>query len=307
MLGRLDPANFANGTMSARRRQGACGGRTGSAKSFGLATEAMAQGIIDIINAKMADAIRTITIRRGIDPRDFSLVAYGGAGPAQAAALAEQLEIGEVIVPVMPGAFSAWGMLQTDVRHDLKMTYYGFWDRIDAGDLEKQYSALEAEGREYLRKEGLDDEDISFQRFADFRYHGQEYVLTIPVPEGAVEMAAVRKSFDVAYDRQYGHSSPDYRIEVANLRVAALGRLKRPGIADPVLEGAGPARGRKVYFGGRQYDTAIIERAGIPLGGVVAGPAIIEEPTATTLVPYDWQAEVIAGGHMTLTRKAKEV
>ena len=236
VLGRLDSANFAGGTMTldvAKARAAV----DELADAFGLSTEAMAQGIIDIINAKMADAIRTITIRRGIDPRDFALVAYGGAGPAQAAALAEQLEIGEVIVPVMPGAFSAWGMLQTDVRHDLKMTYYGFWDRIDAADLEKQFSALEADGREYLRKEGLDDEDISFERFADFRYHGQEYVLTISVPEGAIEMDAVRKSFDVAYDRQYGHSSPDYRIEVANLRVAALGRLKRPGIADLMLEG----------------------------------------------------------------------
>jgi N-methylhydantoinase A len=254
----------------------------------------------------MADAIRTITIRRGIDPRDFSLVAYGGAGPAQATALAEQLEIGEVIVPVMPGAFSAWGMLQTDVRHDFKMTYYGYWDRIDPSDLEKQFAGLEAEGRDYLRREGLEDADISFERFADFRYHGQEYVLTIPIPRGGIDMTEVRKSFDVAYDRQYGHSSPDYRIEVANLRVAALGRLKRPGIADPAPEKAGPARSRKVYFGGRQHDTAILQRAGVRLGAVVPGPAVIEEPTATTLVPHDWQAEVISGGHMTLKRRAKE-
>jgi N-methylhydantoinase A len=251
----------------------------------------------------MADAIRTITIRRGIDPRDFALVAYGGAGPAQAAALAEQLDIGEVIVPVMPGAFSAWGMLQTDVRHDFKMTYYGYWEQVGAADVERQFASLEADGRDYLRREGLDDDDISFERLADFRYHGQEYVLTIPIPSGAIDMTAVRRSFDEAYDRQYGHSSPDYRVEVANLRVAALGRLKRPGIADPIVTPRSADRSRKVYFGGRQHDTAIVERSGIPLGGIVAGPAIIEEPTATTLVPDNWQAEVIAGGHMTLKRK----
>jgi N-methylhydantoinase A len=302
VLGRLDSANFAGGTMTldvarARKAVSRLGDR------FGLSTEAMAQGIIDIINAKMADAIRTITIRRGIDPRDFALVAYGGAGPAQAVALAEQLDIGEVIVPVMPGAFSAWGMLQTDVRHDFKMTYYGYWEQVDQGDLERQFANLEADGRDYLHKEGLKDEDISFERLADFRYHGQEYVLTIPIPEGAIDMAAVRRSFDEAYDRQYGHSSPDYRVEVANLRVAALGRLKRPDIADPLVSPQGPARSRKVYFGGKEHDTAIVERTGIPIGGIVAGPAIIEEATATTLVPDNWQAEVIAGGHMTLKRK----
>ncbi|BCH35483.1 5-oxoprolinase [Mesorhizobium sp. L-8-10] len=302
VLGRLDSANFAGGTMTldvARAREAVA--RLGD--RFGLSTEAMAQGIIDIINAKMADAIRTITIRRGIDPRDFALVAYGGAGPAQAVALAEQLDIGEVIVPVMPGAFSAWGMLQTDVRHDFKMTYYGYWDQVDPTDLELRFAGLEGDGRDYLRREGLKDEDISFERLADFRYHGQEYVLTIPIPEGAIDMAAVRRSFDEAYDRQYGHSSPDYRVEVANLRVAALGRLKRPAIADPLVSSEGPARSRKVYFGGREHDTAIVERSGIPTGGVVAGPAIIEEATATTLVPDNWQAEVIAGGHMTLKRK----
>ncbi|BCH27525.1 hydantoinase/oxoprolinase family protein [Mesorhizobium sp. L-8-3] len=302
VLGRLDSANFAGGTMTldvARAREAVA--RLGD--RFGLSTEAMAQGIIDIINAKMADAIRTITIRRGIDPRDFALVAYGGAGPAQAVALAEQLDIGEVIVPVMPGAFSAWGMLQTDVRHDFKMTYYGYWDQVDPTDLELQFAGLEGDGRDYLRKEGLKDEDISFERLADFRYHGQEYVLTIPIPEGAIDMAAVRRSFDEAYDRQYGHSSPDYRVEVANLRVAALGHLKRPAIADPLVSSEGPARSRKVYFGGREHDTAIVERSGIPIGGVVAGPAIIEEATATTLVPDNWRAEVIAGGHMTLKRK----
>jgi N-methylhydantoinase A len=302
VLGRLDSANFAGGTMTldrelARKAVGALGVR------FGMSTEAMAQGIIDIINAKMADAIRTITIRRGIDPRDFSLVAYGGAGPAQAVALAEQLEISEIIVPVMPGAFSAWGMLQTDVRHDFKMTYYGFWDRIDRDDLEAKFASLEADGKDYLLREGIDADAISYERFADFRYRGQEYVLTIPVPPGAIDMAAVRRSFDEAYDRQYGHSSPDSSVEVANLRVAALGRLKRPGIADPVVTEAGPKKSRKVIFNGHEHDTAIIDRATLPIGTTVPGPAIIEEATATTILPDNWQATVIAGGHMTLTRK----
>lgn len=302
VLGRLDSANFAGGSMTldtgkAREAASALG------EKFGLSTEAMAQGIIDIINAKMADAIRTITIRRGIDPRDFALVAYGGAGPAQAVALAQQLDIGEVIIPVMPGAFSAWGMLQTDVRHDFKMTYYGFWSQIDPADLAESFARLEAEGRDYLHEEGFDDSDISFERFADFRYHGQEYVLTIPVPAGAIDMAAVRASFDEAYDRQYGHSSPDAAVEVANLRVAALGTLRRPGIPDPAVSARAAQRSRKVWFDGAEHDTAILSRDGIAAGETVEGPAIIEEATATTLLPPGWRAEIIAGGQLLLKRR----
>lgn len=302
VLGRLDSSNFAGGSLTldvdkAREAVSALGER------FGMSTEAMAQGILDIINAKMADAIRTITIRRGIDPRDFALVAYGGAGPAQAAALAAQLDIKDVIIPVMPGAFSAWGMLQTDVRHDFKMTYYGFWDQIDRADLEEKFANLEADGRDYIGKEGFRDADMGFERFADFRYHGQEYVLTIPVPSGPIDMQAVRTSFDEAYDRQYGHSSPDAQIEVANLRVAAMGKVERPGIPDPTASQKTAPRSRRVFFGGEAHDTAIVDRAGLAVGEVTPGPSIIEEPTATTLVPVGWHAEVITGGHLLLSRQ----
>ncbi|MDN2583816.1 hydantoinase/oxoprolinase family protein [Aquibium sp. ELW1220] len=302
VLGRLDSSNFAGGSMTldkdkAREAVGALGAR------FGFSTEAMAQGIIDIINAKMADAIRTITIRRGIDPRDFALVAYGGAGPAQAVALAQQLDIREVVIPVMPGAFSAWGMLQTDVRHDFKMTYYGFWHQIDAADLAEKFAALEAEGTGYLEKEGFTSAEISFERFADFRYHGQEYVLTIPVPAGAIDMAAVRASFDEAYDRQYGHSSPEAQVEVANLRVAALGTLARPGIPDPAVLGRTAPRDRRVYFDGVEHDAAVLNRDEFAKGEAIEGPAIIEEATATTILPPDWRAEVITGGQLLLTRR----
>ncbi|WP_136659482.1 hydantoinase/oxoprolinase family protein [Nitratireductor sp. XY-223] len=304
VLGRLDSANFSGGDMIldrtlAEKAVGALGAQ------FGMNPQEMAQGVIDIINAKMADAIRTITIRRGIDPRDFSLLAFGGAGPAQAAALAEELEIGEVIIPVHPGAFSAWGMLQTDVRHDFKETFYDFWDRVEPDDLEARFARLEAEGRAYLIDEGVGEAAIEFERSADFRYHGQEYVLTIPVPPGAIDMEATRRAFDGAYDRQYGHSSPDGRVEIANIRVAAIGRLDKPDSADPEPSEAGPARARMVYFSGREQETAIIDRAGLVAGSVTSGPAIIEEGTATTLVPPGWQAQVIAGGHLSVTRREK--
>ena len=301
VLGRLDGANFPGGKMKLDR-EAAAAALGGMGRIFGLTAEAMAQGVVDIINAKMADAIRTITVQRGIDPRDFSLVAFGGAGPAQAAALAEELQIGEVIVPVHPGAFSAWGMLQTDVRHDFKETLYGYWDLIRQEMLEDAYSALEEKGRAFLAKEGIAHDAISFERGIDFRYYGQEYVLTIPVPPGPMDMDAVRRSFDVAYERQYGHSSPENRVEMANVRVAALGRLPRPEIAPPAALPARESRERDVIFSGERRATAILDRNGIGEGDIVRGPAIIEENTATTLVPPGWQAVPIKGGHLSLTR-----
>ena len=301
VLGRLDGANFPGGKMNLDR-EAATAALGGMGRTFGLTAEAMAQGVVDIINAKMADAIRTITVQRGIDPRDFSLVAFGGAGPAQAAALAEELQIGEVIVPVHPGAFSAWGMLQTDVRHDFKETLYGYWDLIGQKTLEEAYSALEEKGRAFLVKEGIADDAISFERGIDFRYYGQEYVLTIPVPPGPIDMDAVRRSFDVAYERQYGHSSPENRVEMANVRVVALGRLPRPEIAPPAAMPARARRERDVIFSGVRRATAILDRNGIGEGDIVLGPAIIEENTATTLVPPGWQAVPITGGHLSLTR-----
>ena len=301
VLGRLDDANFSAGKMKLDRAASVAAlERLGS--GFGLSAEAMAEGVVDIINAKMADAIRTITVQRGIDPRDFSLVAYGGAGPAQAAALADELGIGEVIIPVHPGAFSAWGMLQTDVRHDFKETLYGFWDQTDRETLVQAYRALEEEGRSFLEKEGIGDDDISFERGIDFRYFGQEYVLTIPVPGGFIDMNAVRRFFDVAYERQYGHSSPENRVEMANIRVAALGRLPRPTSAPPAPTKARRPGKRDVRFQGKVRETVILDRNSLCSGKVVHGPAIIEEDTATTLVPPDWQATVIAGGHVSLTR-----
>ena len=301
VLGRLDGSNFSGGEMALDRDAataalGAMGAR------FGMGAEAMAQGVVDIVNAKMADAIRTITVQRGIDPRDFSLVAFGGAGPAQAVALAEELQIKEVIIPVHPGAFSAWGMLQTDVRHDVKETLYSFWDLMTIDVLEAAFVRLANRGHDYLVAEGIDAGAISYARAIDFRYYGQEYVLTIPVPDGPIDMAAVRSAFDAAYQRQYGHSSPDNRVEMANIRLAALGRLPRPENAPPAPDAPRAPHTRDVFFDGTAQATAILDRNGITAGDVVEGPAIIEETTATTLLPPGWQARLIDGGHMALTK-----
>jgi N-methylhydantoinase A len=302
VLGRLDGANFSGGEMKLDR-DAAASALAALGSDFGMNAEEMAQGVIDIVNAKMADAIRTITIQRGIDPREFSLVAFGGAGPAQAAALAEELEISEVIIPVHPGAFSAWGMLQTDVRHDFKETLYSFWDMIEARTIETAFEGLEQKGRAFLSDEGITGDRVSFERAIDFRYYGQEYVLTIPLADGPIDMDRIRADFDAAYERQYGHNSPENRVEMANIRLAALGRLERPENAAPERETPRPAREREVWFAGQPRTTSIIDRNSIGDGDSVSGPAIIEEVTSTTLLPPGWTARLIEGGHMSLSKE----
>lgn len=300
VLGRLDSANFGGNIQL--DRDAATKALADMGESFGMDAHTMAQGVVDIVNAKMADAIRTITIQRGIDPRDFALVAFGGAGPAQAVALAEELQISEVIIPAHPGAFSAWGMLQTDMRHDFKETMYGFWDQIMVSDLTVAFDTLAETGNAYMQAENVAEANISFERGIDFRYHGQEYVLSIPVPDGPIDKDKIRHSFDVAYERQYGHSSPEGRVEMANIRLAAIGALPRPDTAEPMLQNSKSERSRDVYFAGSVQKTRILDRNALALGDSVAGPSIIEESTATTLLPPGWKATSIEGGHLSLVR-----
>jgi N-methylhydantoinase A len=173
---------------------------------------------------------------------------------------------------------------------------------MDPATLKAAFASLAETGREYLSSEGITPEAISYERSVDFRYHGQEYVMTIPLPSGTIDMAAVRASFDVAYERQYGHSSPEGRVEMANIRLAALGRRPRPVNAPPASVAARPPRERAVHFAGAPQKTVIPDRNGMTEGKVVSGPAIIEEGTATTLLPPGWQARLIVGGHMSQTR-----
>jgi N-methylhydantoinase A len=306
LLGRLNPDYFLGGAMTLDRDAAQRAIRTVAAQ-LGLDDEALAEGMLAVINAKMADAMRTITIRRGIDPRDYSLVAFGGAGPMHAVALAEELDITEVIVPWAPGTFSAWGMLQSDIRHDMARTFYAPLAATTPEAIEAIFSELEEQGREVLRAEEVPDERMSFVCTADMRYVGQEYFVNMVVPHDEPiserSVATMTERFHEAYQIRYGHSTPGAPLELVNLRVIAVGSLpgRVEGFQPAAAESVQPAR-RQVVFAGVAHDAAIFQRDCLPLGFAFTGPAIVEEETATTTVPPNWQGRVDHLGNLILTR-----
>ena len=308
-LGRMDPEYFLGGEMTLD--VGAAEEAIRSvAEKLDLSTEELAEGILAIINAKMAEAMRTITVEQGIDPREYSLVAFGGAGPMHAVALAEELEIGEVIVPPAPGTFSAWGMLQTDIRHDVTQTFYRPMDASVARDLESVYSELEGQARQVLREEDVPEERMELMRTADMRYVGQEYFVNVEIPEnGKVTgdaLGALDERFHAAYKTRYGHSTPGAPVEFVNLRVAALGELERETVGFRTGKGeALPEHElREVVFERKRLPAKIFRRDELPSGTSASGPLVMEEDTATTVVPPGWEIRVDDLGNVIVTREA---
>ena len=311
-LGRVDLGSFAGGEFLldadlALKAVGDLG------SGLGLDPLEMAEGILDVINAKMAQAIRTLTVERGIEPRDFALVAFGGAGPMHAAFLAAELEIDHILVPRFPGAFSAWGMLETHLRRDSARGFPFAHETADLEALGAIYEEISDEVSGQIRAEGVGEDAISLHHAIDARYIGQEYTLTIPVgPVGSLHdgrwRERMKSAFDDAHETRFGHSNADAPIEFVIARVTAFGDLGRaepsplaipPGRVEPEL--------RQVRFGGSAYKTPLFQRSDLAPETALDGPLIIAEPTATTVLPPDgWHLQVDAYGLITASRLGKE-
>ncbi len=294
VLGRLDAEHFLGGRM-ALDTEAASAALKPLATELGLTVLALAEGMLRIINAAMADAIRTITVKQGIDPREFSLVAFGGAGPMHAVALAHELEIPEVIVPWSPGTFSAWGMLQTDIRQDFTQSFYRPVDRLAGDEVLSSLRALERTGATALEEDGVETGRITFERAADLRYVGQEYSVNVPLPgDEPVDPRVAAVAFHEAHRARYGHAMPDASVEFVNLRVAAIGTISRwPWTRrPPPREGDGRLGQRTVVFDGVKHDTPALLRHGISASDRLAGPLLIHEDSATTVIPPGWKARV---------------
>lgn len=314
VLGRLDEHRRFGGEV--RMQPGlaqAAVGKLGAA--LGLGVQRMAEGILEVVNSQMANAIRTMTISRGIDPREFALVAFGGAGPMHAVFLAKELGIRRIIVPGAAGAFSAWGMLETEIRYDVAQTHIMPLKAIDAADLDRRFEAAEAELKGLLADEGVYSDRVRYIRSLDMRYAGQEHYITVALPEtGTVDEQALRQQFDSMYRGIFGHSNLAEDVELVNLRARAQGPLPHEGGAGKPVSAyrvaAGRAEGkaegvtRQVIFDGQAAATRFIERSAMTAGVPINGPVIIDEPSCTTVVPPGYRATELPAGHLLIEAEA---
>ena len=267
-----------------------------------MSVEALAHGIIEIANWNQANAIRQITIQRGIDPRAFALLSFGGAGPAQSPAVMELLGMQACIVPPNPGNLSAFGLLAVDWRTDRITTKVMHEDDVDLRVIAQIYRAMEQDAAATLARDGIDDARIRLVRGADVRYAGQSMEVRVAVPSGPIDatlLAATIDAFHAAHARTFGYNYlGQQKVELVNFCVSGFGLIERPTM--PKLETRGsaplPKSIRKVYFGSAFRDTPIYDRATLPPGHGLSGPAVIEEFGSTTVVFPSQRVAVDAQG-----------
>jgi len=283
VLGRIDAARFLGGTMPLDHAAAARAIDDTLGVPLGLARATAAAGVVRLADVKMALAVRSITTERGLDPRDYALVAYGGGGPLHAVAIARELGISRVVVPPSPSTFSAWGMLATDLRHDLVRTVLKPFERTDATWAEARYLEMQREIESILPPVG----EAVTHRAADLRYLGQEHTVTIAV-ESLGDWANLRSQFDEAHRRAYGYAAPDVEVQLLNLRLAVAFPLERPRLStlERSVGGAVPYETRKIYSM-RALDVQeyrVVPRERLRAGDAIEGPAAVEEAGTTTVI-----------------------
>ena len=271
-------------------------------EKLNISSTELAEGILSIINAKMADAIRTITVKEGIDPREFSLVAFGGAGSMHAVWLAQELEINEIIVPNDPGTFSAWGMLQTDIRRDLTVNFYQNFQSLEKEKLLENFNKLKDEAITLLKSENVIENDMSFSLTADMRYIGQEYYVNVDINE-PFDLNKINNNFHKTYEKQYGHSTPEGPSEFINLRLIATGKIKKTDSVKSIeVDKTIKDSKRIIIFNQKEYETKIYARQNIKINESFQGPAVIEESTATTVIPPNYLIVKDEFGNIIITK-----
>lgn len=263
----------------------------------------MARGVVDLAVMKMVSSIREISIERGFDPREHTLLAYGGAGPLHAALIARELSMSSVVVPRFPGNFSAVGLLMSDAVQENIGTCFVALEDAQENALERSFEKLEAPCAEQLRLGGLDE--IQSIRYADVRYVGQAFELTIPVSESKGWLKALGGDFHARYEARYGHCHPGDPIEIVNLRVRVSGMVDKLGwvktkTPSGSLDDALVER-RSVVFEEEVRDCPVFRRDSLPVDLEISGPAVIEEYGSNTLVPPGWTARQDAEGHLHLS------
>lgn len=280
------------------------------ADKLAISVEEAAEGIIKLANDNAAYAINLVSIQRGYDPRDFTLIAYGGSGPMFAPFIAEELEIGKILVPsIPPGVFSAWGMLNTDVRHSTIFTHITRLVESAEETLNKIYGDLEAEINETFRSEGL--ESSVLERYADIRYYGQEHTVRVPISGGVLkkdDLNNIIESFHQAHEREYEFKLPGALVEVVNYHVVGMRRVKKLELSELPAQSLRPEDAllteRSVFIKGGYETIPIYDRTKLSRGASLSGPAVLEDPTATIIVLHNQLASVDKFGNLLITRES---
>jgi N-methylhydantoinase A len=315
VLGRLDKDDFLGGGM--RLDDGAARRAIGQlADQLGLGELETAEGVLTIINSNMANAIRSRTVQKGVDPRDHALVAFGGAGPLHGAEVAALLQIPEVIVPPYPGITSAIGLLTTDLKYDSIRTEFQVRGAVDLRKLNGDFEAMQRDLLRQYEADGLDARDVVFTRAGDLRYVGQGYELRIPMPPGRIEESVLEEvwsQFHHAHEAEYGHAFVDSPIEIVNIRVNGIGQM--PKIGAPGAPEGGSFAMARVKTGdcvfrsnGRleAFATVFYQRRLLPVGQWFAGPAIILQTDSTTVVPPGCAAQCDVQGNLLIQVRDKQ-
>lgn len=315
VLGRLDKDNFLGGAMSldveaARKVVGEI------AERLDLSLDEAAAGIVTILNSNMANAIRSRTVQKGIDPRDFTLVAFGGAGPLHGAEVADMLGIPEVIVPAYPGITSALGLLTSDLKYDSIRTQFQVSTGLDLYRLNNDFLQMQEELLQQFEADHVKLQDVTLNRHADARYVGQGYELRMEIPEGMIDADGMAKAFEQfhrIHEAEYGHAFPNSPIEIVNVRLT--GTAPNPQIEWPRLGGGGSREKALVKTGPtkfrvdgelRDFETAFYRRAELPIDIKLSGPAIVLQLDTTTVVPPNWSFVADSHGNLILSAGANQ-
>jgi N-methylhydantoinase A len=308
VLGRLNPRNFLGGEMHLDQDAAARAIERSCAGPLGMDIVEAAHGIVEIANAAMTTAIRLISVQRGYDPREYALIAFGGAGPLHACRLAGELQLPLVVIPPSPGTTSALGLLVSDLRHDYTRTLRRLSPEIDANELERTCSEMEAEAYADLVAEGVPVNRISYSRHLEMRYAGQSYELTVDLPDRSADAQTIpdaEAAFHRLHARAYGHAAYDEPTMVVNVRVTGSGAIPKPNLrrtheSQPAFSGDSH---RDVYFAeaGGFIDVPVHLRRNLSESVRVPGPAVIEEMDSTTLIPPRFVAVVDNQGNLRIT------
>jgi N-methylhydantoinase A len=313
VLGFINPEFYLGGEFRIDRGAAEEAIRRQIAQPLGLSLIEAAYGVFRLVNTNMADATRVVSVEKGHDPRDFALVAAGGAGAIHASRIAESVGIPRVVVPKTASVFCALGMLESDLKHDYVRTMWAPFDALDLDELSRVLNEMESTGRRTLDAEGIPPDQVTIERGMDPRYLGQHHEVPVTIPDGPVTqqtLGEIARRFHAAHERLFFYSEPESPLESINVRLTATGSIPKTLLAS-WSAGSTDARGaikatRPAYFG-TWLDTPVYAGDRLLAGNRVEGPAIIEEVTTTIVVFPDDLAEVDRLGNLVIHVNAKGV